>query len=204
MTFMRQDPNWTLRDNSLNIELYYNDHFHLIENRNIKFSKLIIETLQDVLSPQSSQLSSSYLSQSSLIRSPSPSSLSRSNLLSVQTLSKLSSSQSMSATATHFSSKCQNFLQNSLTAPSKLPTLTASTPFRQNFFSPLKTISDHMPSAKPTKIITSPTSAASLPDTLQSSQPKVLHQKCYLQLQVLLHMLCNTLLKKCKYHPLYA
>ena len=57
MTFMRQDPDWTLPDNSLNMELYYKDHLHLIENGNIKFSKLIIETLQDVLSPQSSQSS---------------------------------------------------------------------------------------------------------------------------------------------------
>ena len=59
MTFMRQDPDWTLPDNSLNMELYYKDHLQLIENGNIKFSKLIIETLQDVLSPQSSL--SSYL-----------------------------------------------------------------------------------------------------------------------------------------------
>ena len=54
MTFMRQDPDWTLPDNSLNMELYYKDHLHLIENGNMKFSKLIIETLQGVLSPQSS------------------------------------------------------------------------------------------------------------------------------------------------------
>ena len=54
MTFMRQDSDWTLLDNSLNMELYYKDHLHLIENGNMKFSKLIIETLQDVLSPQSS------------------------------------------------------------------------------------------------------------------------------------------------------
>ena len=53
MTFMGLDPDWTLPDNSLNMELYYKDHLHVIENRNIKFSKLIIETLQDVLSPQS-------------------------------------------------------------------------------------------------------------------------------------------------------
>ena len=58
---MRQDPDWTLPDNSLNMELYYKHHLHLTENRNMKFSKLIIETLQDVLSPQSSQLSLSYL-----------------------------------------------------------------------------------------------------------------------------------------------
>ena len=54
ITFMRQDPDWTLPDNSLNMELYYKDHFHLIENGSMKFSKLIIETLQDVISPQSS------------------------------------------------------------------------------------------------------------------------------------------------------
>ena len=34
MTFMRQDPGWTLPDNSVNMELYYKDHLHLIENRN--------------------------------------------------------------------------------------------------------------------------------------------------------------------------
>ena len=61
MTFMRQDPDWTLQDNFLNMEVYYKDHLHLIKNGSIKFSKLIIETLQDVLSPQSSQSSSSYL-----------------------------------------------------------------------------------------------------------------------------------------------
>ena len=99
-TFMRQDPDWTLPDNSLNMELYYKDHLHLIENGNIKFLKPIIETLQDVLSPQSSQSSSSYLSQSSLIRSPLPSSLPRSKLLLVQTLSQSSSFQSPSTTAT--------------------------------------------------------------------------------------------------------
>ena len=99
-TFMRQDPDWTLPDNSPNMELYYKDHIHLIENGNIKFLKSIIETLQDVLSPQSSQSSSSYLSQSSLIRSPLPSSLPRSNLLLVQTLSQSSSFQSPSTTAT--------------------------------------------------------------------------------------------------------
>ena len=55
---MCQDPEWTLPDISLNKELYYKDQLHLIENGNIKFSKLIVETLQDVLSPQSSQSSS--------------------------------------------------------------------------------------------------------------------------------------------------
>ena len=60
-TFMGQDPDWTLPDNSLNMELYYKDYLHLIGNGNMKLSKLIIEALQDVLSPQSSQ-SSSYLS----------------------------------------------------------------------------------------------------------------------------------------------
>ena len=57
---MRPDPDWTLPDNSLNIELYYKDHLHLIENENMKFSKLTNKTLQEVLSPQSSQSSSSY------------------------------------------------------------------------------------------------------------------------------------------------
>ena len=86
MTFMRQDPDWTLPDNSLSMELFYKDHLHLLENGNMKFSKLIIETLQDVLPPQPSQSSSSYLSQSFLIRSPPPSSLPTSNFLSVQPL----------------------------------------------------------------------------------------------------------------------
>ena len=121
---MRQDPDWTLPDNSLDMELYYKDLLHLIENRNIKFSKLIIETLQEVLSPQSSQ-STSYLSQSSLIRSPPPCSLPRSNLLLVQPLSQSSSPQSLSATAATFNQKRQTILQNSLTAPPKSQTLTA-------------------------------------------------------------------------------
>ena len=132
---MRQDPDWTLPDISLNMELYHKDQLHLIENGNIKFSKLIIETLQDVLSPQSSQSSSSYLSQSSLIRSPPPTSLARSNLLSAQTLSQPSSSQSLSATATPFKPKRQIILHNSLTAPPKSQTLIASPPFHQDFTS---------------------------------------------------------------------
>ena len=147
---MRQGPDWTLHDNSLNMDLYYKDHLHLNENGNIKFSKLIIETLHDVLSPQSSQSSSSsssssYLSQSSLIRSPPPSSVPRSNLLSVQTPSQSSSSQSLSATATPFNPKHQKFLLNSPTAPPKSQTLTASPPFHQDFSSSLKTTSDHIP-----------------------------------------------------------
>ena len=84
-TFMIQYPDWALPDNSLNMELYYKDQLYLIENGNMKFSKLIIETLQDVLSPQSSQ-SSSYLSQSSLIGSPTPSSLARSKHPSTQNI----------------------------------------------------------------------------------------------------------------------
>ena len=144
---MRQDPDWTFPDNSLNMELYYKDHLHLIESRNMKFSKSIIETLQDVLSPQSSQ-SSSYLSQSSLIRSPPPSLLTRSNFLSAQPLS-----QSLSATATTFNSKHQIIFHNSPTAPPKSQTLTASLHFRQDFSLSLKTTSDHMPSTKPTKLI---------------------------------------------------
>ena len=55
MTFMRQDPDWTLPDSSLSMELCYKDHLHLTKNGNMKFLKSIIETLQDVLSPQSSQ-----------------------------------------------------------------------------------------------------------------------------------------------------
>ena len=168
---MRQDPDWTLPDNSLNMELYYKDHLHLTENGNMKFSKLIIETLQDVLSPQSSQ-SSSYLPQSSLIRSLSPSSLPRSNLLSVQPLSQSSSSQSLSAAATPFNLKSQIILHNCPTAPPKSQTSTASPSFRQDFFSSLKTNSDQMPSAKPTKLVTSPTSASSSTDTPQSFQVK--------------------------------
>ena len=145
---MRQDPDWTLPDNSLNMELYYKDHLQLIENGNIKFSKLIIETLQDVLSPQSSL--SSYLSQASLIRLPPPSSIPRSNLLSINTLSQSSFSQSLSTTATLFNPKRQNILLNSPIAPPKSQTLTVSPPFHQDFSSSLKTISDHIPSAKPT------------------------------------------------------
>ena len=56
---MPQDPDWILPDNSLNMELYYKDHLLLIEDGNTKFSKLIMETLQVVLSPQSSSQSSS-------------------------------------------------------------------------------------------------------------------------------------------------
>ena len=167
---MRQDQDWTLPDNSLNMELYYKDNLHLIENGNIKFSKLIYEILQDVLSPQSSQSLSSYLSQSSLIRSPPPFSLPRSNLLSTQPLSQSSSFQSLSATATPFNPKHQIIFHNSPTAPPKSQTLPASPAFRQNFSSSLKTTSDHMSSAKPTKLITSPTSASSSTDTPQSSQ----------------------------------
>ena len=146
MTFMRQDPDWTLQDNSLNMEVYYKDHLHIIKNGNIKFSKLIIEILQDVLSPQSSQSSSSYLWQSSLIISPLPSSV-PSNLLSVQALSQSSSCQLLSAAATPFNPKHQIILLNSPTAPPKLHTLTLSPPFRQDFSSSLKTTSGHMPSA---------------------------------------------------------
>ena len=66
INFHMQDADWTFPDNSLNVELYYQNKYYLnlIENGNIKFSNLTIETLQDVLSPQpSSQLSSSCLSQ---------------------------------------------------------------------------------------------------------------------------------------------
>ena len=159
MTFMRQDPDWTLPGNSLNTELYYKNHLDLIENRNMKLSKIIIETLQDVLSPQSPQ-SSSYLSQSSLIRSPPSSSLPKSKLLSAQPLSKSSLSQSLSATGTPFNPKHQITLHKSPTAPPKSQTI-ASPPFRQDFPSSLKTNSDHVSPAKPTKLIPSPTSASS-------------------------------------------
>ena len=167
---MRQDPDWTLPDNSLNMELYYKDHLHLTENGNMKFSKLIIETLQDVLSPQSSLSPSSYLSQSSLIRLPPPSSLLRSNFLSAQPLSQSSSSQSLSATVTPLNPTHLIIFHNSPTAPPKSQTLTASPPFRQDFSSSLKTTSDHMSSAKPTKLIISPTFTSSSTDTSQSSQ----------------------------------
>ena len=160
MAFMRQDLDWTLPDSSLSMELYYKDHLFLIENGNMKFSKLMIETLQNILSPQSSQLSSSYLSQSSLIRSPLPSSLTRSRILLAQPLFQSSSFQSLSATATPFSPKYQIILHNSPTAPPKSQTLTASPRFRQNYSSSLKTTSDHI----------SPTSASSSADTPQSFQ----------------------------------
>ena len=167
---MRQDPDWTLPDNSLNMELYNKDHFHLIENGKMKFSKSVIETLQDVLSLQSSQSSSSYLSQSSLIRLSPPSSLTRSNFLSAQLLPQSSSSQGLSATAIPFNPKHQIIFHNSQTDPAKSQTLTTSPSFRQDFFSSLKTTSDRMPFAKPTKLITSLTSTSSSTDTPQSSQ----------------------------------
>ena len=123
--------------------------------------------MQDVLS----QSSSSYLSQSSLIRSLPPSSLPRSNLL-VQILSQSCSSQSLSATATPFNTKRQIILHNSLTTSPKSQTLTGSRPFHQDFSSSLKTTSDHMPSVKATELITLPTSTSSSTDTRQSSQLK--------------------------------
>ena len=161
---MHQDPDWTLPDNSLNMELYYKYHLHLTEKGNMKFSKSIIETLQDVLLPQPSQSSSSYLSQSTLIRSPPPSSFTRSNLLSAQALPQSSSSQSLSATATPFNPKNQIIFHNSPTAPPKSQTLTTSPPVS------LKTTSDHMASATPTKLIILPTSASCSTDTPQSCQ----------------------------------
>ena len=114
MTFIYEDPDWTYIIKILHRELYYKDHLHLIENRNIKFSKSITEILQDVFSRQSSsQLSSSYLSQSSLIIFPPPSFLLRSNILSVKTiLSPSPPSQSLSATATPFNQKRHFFLLN--------------------------------------------------------------------------------------------
>ena len=170
MAFMRQDLDWTLPDNSLIMELYYKDHLLVIKNGNMKFSKLMTETLQNVLSPQSSQLSSSYLSQSSLNRSPLPSSLPRSSLLSGQPFFQSSSFQSLSATEIPVNPKYQIILHNSLTASPKSQTLTASPQFRLDISSSLKTSSDHMSSAKPTKFITSPTSASSSANTPRSFQ----------------------------------
>ena len=46
---MYQNLDLTLLDSSLNVELYYKDHLYLIKNGNIKFLKLIIETLQDII-----------------------------------------------------------------------------------------------------------------------------------------------------------
>ena len=37
---MSQDPDWTLLDNSLNVKVYHKHHLPVIENGNIKFSKL--------------------------------------------------------------------------------------------------------------------------------------------------------------------
>ena len=117
------------------------------------------------------QLSLSFLSQSSFIKSSPPSSLPRSNLPSVQTLSQSSSSQSLSATATFFIPKCQYFfLLDSPTAPPKFQTLPGSSPLHQVFSSPFKTASDHIPSTEPTKLITLPTSLSSSSETQHSSQ----------------------------------
>ena len=43
---MHQGPGWTFSGNPLNMGLYRKDH---LENGNIKFSKSVIETLQDGL-----------------------------------------------------------------------------------------------------------------------------------------------------------
>ena len=61
-------------------------------------------------------------------------------------------------------------MHNSLTAAPKLQTLTASPPFCQDFSSSLKTTSDNLSSAKPTKLITLPSSASASSDTPQSFQ----------------------------------
>ena len=129
---MGRDPDWTFPDNSLNIQLYYPDHLHLIENGNIKFSKLIIKTF--------------FLTQVK----PSFSS----NTFPIIFIS----SQSLSAVATPFNPKCKNFSLKFPTAPPKFQTLPASPPLPQVFSLPLKTTSDHMSSTEPTKLITSPTS----------------------------------------------
>ena len=128
--------------------------------------------IQDLLSPQSSQSWSSYLSQSSLIRSPPPSSLLRSNLLSVRILSQSTSSQPLSATAALFNPKRQFFFAKFSDWSTKSKTLTASPRFLRYFSSSLKTNSHHMLSAKSTNSITSPNSGSSSTDTLQSSQLK--------------------------------
>ena len=88
ITLMRQDQGWTLPDNSLNIELFYKDHFHLYNWKpKHQILKLNYWNIEGRLSTQSSsQLSSLCLSQSLLIIAPPPSFLSKSNLLSVQTL----------------------------------------------------------------------------------------------------------------------
>ena len=136
-------------------------------------SKLIIETLQDLLSPySSSQLSSSCLSQSSWISHlASVSSLPRSNLPSVKPFSKSSSSQSLSATATRFNPKCQNCMLSYPTLP-KFETLSTSPPFRQVFSSPIKTTSDYMSSTEVSKLVTSLTSISSSFKTPRPSQLK--------------------------------
>ena len=46
--FHESRPDWTLPDNSLNMQLYHKDHLHHIESRNVKFPKSITETLHDV------------------------------------------------------------------------------------------------------------------------------------------------------------
>ena len=82
--FHESRPDWTLPDNSLNMQLYHKDHLHHIESRNVKFPKSITETLHDVAD--------------SLINSSPPSSLRRSNLLSAQLLSQSFSSLSVTTT----------------------------------------------------------------------------------------------------------
>ena len=49
MTFTHQNLDLTLPDSSLNMELYHKDHLYLIKNGNIKYLKLIIETLQEII-----------------------------------------------------------------------------------------------------------------------------------------------------------
>ena len=138
---MSQHPACTLPDNSLNMQLYYKDHLHLIVNGNIKFCNLITRILQHILLPQLS----SRLLKWSLI-----------NLL--PPLFQSPPSQSLLVTARPFSPKFQRFLLNFPTAPPNLQNFPASPPFLQVFSSPLKTNSDHMSSTKPTKLITLPTS----------------------------------------------
>ena len=120
----------------------------------------------DVLSPQSSQSSLSYFPQSSLIRSPHSSSLRQ-----TFQFKHIPNHVHLNYCLQHQHSPTRIVL-NYPTALLKSQTLTASPLFRQDFSSSIKTTSDQMPSAKQTKLITSPTSASSSTDTHQSSQLK--------------------------------
>ena len=105
ITYISQEIDWTLPDNSINKYLYYKDHLNLIKNRNTKLSNSIMKPLRDVLSLSSSQLSSSCLSLSSLLKFLPSFSSSRSNLPSVQILIQSPSSRLLSSTAKPFKPK---------------------------------------------------------------------------------------------------